>query len=137
MRDDYNYETAGLDGFLSRSIDNLVKVNLDSPGPRSRKMAYDRAQVSGSVGDVFRVGNIEIDGINGVINFVTDNSDRPVIRIVDADGFRLLELASATWNWYNKQTTKNDMQFGELPNGLGSGLAKAADGYSIADAFPQ
>ena len=30
--DDYNYETSGFNGFLSRSIDTMPQVNLDSPG---------------------------------------------------------------------------------------------------------
>lgn len=76
---DYDYTTAGFDGFLSRSIDDLVQVNLDSPGPTSTAQAYDRAQVSGAVGNTIRVGSILIDGVKGRIS-IYDN-DNEVVRI--------------------------------------------------------
>lgn len=82
---DYNYETAGLDGFLSRSIDNLSQVTLDSPGPVSTAVAYDRAQVTGPLGNVLRIGNINLDGINGRIS-VFDANGNEVIRIGELDG---------------------------------------------------
>jgi hypothetical protein len=63
-QDDYNYNSSGFDDFLSRSIDNLNQANLDAPGPQSRSLAYDRAQISGSLGDILRIGNIFLDGVN-------------------------------------------------------------------------
>jgi len=55
---DYTYETAGFDGFLSRSIDGVVQANLASPGPPSMAIRYDGAQVTGVIGDTFRTGNV-------------------------------------------------------------------------------
>jgi hypothetical protein len=65
--DDYDYTNAGLDGFLSRSIDNLDQVNLDAAGPRSTAIRYDSAQQSGAMGDRIRLGKITIDGQAGNI----------------------------------------------------------------------
>lgn len=81
----YDYESAGLDGFLSRSIDNLSQVTLDSPGPRSTAVAYDRAQVTGPLGNTLRIGNINLDGVNGRISLFDANGNE-VIRIGELDG---------------------------------------------------
>lgn len=64
----YNYEVAGFDGFLSRSIDNLAQVTLDSPGPVSNSLPYDRMQVTGSLGDTLQIGNIRLENTRIVIN---------------------------------------------------------------------
>jgi hypothetical protein len=65
---DYSYETSGFDSFLSRSIDNLSQATLDSNGPSNTAFAYDRAQISGALGDTFNIGNIKFDGKAGVIS---------------------------------------------------------------------
>ena len=59
-QDDYTYQSAGFDSFLSRSIDDLTQVNLDSQGPTSTAMKYDAAQVSGRLGDSLRLGDVLI-----------------------------------------------------------------------------
>ncbi len=79
--DDYTYETAGMDGFLSRSIDGLSQVNLDSEGPNSTAIRYDSAQISGFQGDTMQIGNVRItktaiimnDGNNDVLLIGDDN----------------------------------------------------------------
>lgn len=81
---DYDYTAAGLDGFLSRSIDNLAQATLDSPGPVSTAVAYDRAQVTGPLGNVLQVGNISLDGINGRISLF-DSAGNEVVRIGELD----------------------------------------------------
>lgn len=81
----YDYTQAGLDGFLSRSIDNLVQMTLDSPGPISTAVRYDSAQLSGPVGNIFRVGNIYLDGVTGRIS-VYDENGNEVVRIGELDG---------------------------------------------------
>ncbi len=76
MRQDdqpYDYIQAGFDNFLSRSIDNLNQVNLDSSGPLSTSMRFDSAQVSGALGDILKVGRININGVDGQIT-VSDGS---------------------------------------------------------------
>lgn len=74
-----SYNDAGFDDFLSRSIDNLSQANLDSAGPVSTSFRYDSAQVSGSLGDVIRVGNILIDGKNKRIIVSDDNTRRIIL----------------------------------------------------------
>lgn len=63
----YDYSDAGLDGFLSRSIDDLSQFNLDSTGPRSTAIRYDDAQQTGAMGDLIRIGKITLDGQAGNI----------------------------------------------------------------------
>lgn len=82
----YTYQDAGFDGFLSRSIDNLSQTNLDSPGPISRQVAFDRTQVTGALGDIQQIGRIHIDGAAGNITL----NDGEVTRFLlgeDKDGF--------------------------------------------------
>ena len=68
MNPDYDYTQAGFDSFLSRSIDNLSQVNLDSQGPRSTAIRYDSAQVSGMLGDSLQIGGVRINRTNIIIN---------------------------------------------------------------------
>lgn len=65
---DYDYTTAGFDGFLSRSIDDLSQVNLDSPGPVSTAVRYDGAQVSGMLGDSLQIGGVRLNKTNITAN---------------------------------------------------------------------
>lgn len=80
----YDYTTAGFDGFLSRSIDDLSQINLGSQGPVSTAQAFDRTQVSGAIGDSFQVGRITIDGVSGRISILDENGNE-VIRIGELD----------------------------------------------------
>lgn len=75
----FSYTDAGFDNFLSRSIDNLSQVNLDSAGPQSTAKAFDRTQVSGSLGDSLSIGNIILDGRKGRITISDDNNNTVVI----------------------------------------------------------
>lgn len=81
MNNDYTYENAGFDSFLSRSIDNLPRANLDAPGPTSTAIRYDSAQLSGFIGDTIQIGSVRItqtaiimnDGSNDVLLIGDDN----------------------------------------------------------------
>jgi len=75
---DYNYESAGFDGFLSRSIDNLSRTNLAAQGPTSTAIRYDSAQVSGMLGNTLVIGKILLDGVTGRITVVDDNGNEMV-----------------------------------------------------------
>lgn len=75
MPNDYSYENAGFDSFLSRSIDNLTRVNLDSQGPTSTQIRYDSAQVSGMLGDTLQIGGIQLNGVPGNITINDGNND--------------------------------------------------------------
>ena len=76
---DYTYESAGFDPFLSRSIDNLNQTNLDSTGPASTALTFDRAQVSGLLGDKLRIGVILLDGTTGRIVVADENTNRVLL----------------------------------------------------------
>lgn len=82
-RSDYNYTSAGFDAFLSRSIDNVSQINLDSGGYQSQQVRYDHSQISGMLGDKLTVGNIILDGTIGRISIV-DNA-LEVVRIGKLD----------------------------------------------------
>lgn len=69
----YDYTYSGLDSFLSRSIDETPQSNLEAAGPTSMSVPFDRMQVSGSIGNVIRVGNIQIDGVVGRIMFFDED----------------------------------------------------------------
>lgn len=81
---EYTYETAGFDGFLSRSVDSISQLNLDSQGPVSTQLPFDRAQVSGSLGDKLQIGKIRLDGVTGRISVLDDNNNE-VVRIGELD----------------------------------------------------
>lgn len=72
---DYSYIDAGFDGFLSRSVDNLDQVNLDSQGPQTTQIRYDSAQLSGAFGDTVRIGQIKLNGARGNITINDGNND--------------------------------------------------------------
>lgn len=73
----YDYNDAGFDSFLSRSIDNLTQINLDSQGPVSTQMKFDTAQVSGMVGDTLQIGQVRINRDN--ITLSDENNTRLLI----------------------------------------------------------
>lgn len=83
---DYNYQAAGFDGFLSRSIDDLPQATLDSGGPQTTALRYDSAQLSGAIGDKFMLGSIELSGkdnsmtLNDGVIFVNDTSTNSKIQ---------------------------------------------------------
>lgn len=80
-QDDYTYESSGLDGFLSRSIDSLSQVNLDAQGPQSTAIRYDSAQVSGFQGDTLQIGGVRITN-KGII---MSDGNNDVLLIGDED----------------------------------------------------
>lgn len=79
----YDYTAAGFDKFLSRSIDDIQQQNLDSTGPASLAIPFDRTQTSGSLGNIIRVGNISIDGVKGRISIY--DGDNEVVRLGELD----------------------------------------------------
>ena len=63
-----DYEQSGFDGFLSRSIDDVQQTNLDSTGPISTQVRFDASQMSGSLGDTVKIGNIRLEKTRIIIN---------------------------------------------------------------------
>lgn len=86
--DDYNYESAGFDAFMDRSIDasggGQAGGTLDSQNYQSREMNYDAAGSSGSLGDSLQIGNIKLDGVKGRIS-VYDETGNEVLRLGELD----------------------------------------------------
>ena len=81
-QDGYSYETAGFNGFLSRSIDNLAQSSLSDAGPNSTAIRYDSSQVSGFLGDGFSVGPVRITK-QGII--MSDDNGNDVLLIGEED----------------------------------------------------
>lgn len=106
---EYSYESSGFDGFLSRSIDDLAQVTLDSPGPQSTAIPFDRGQQSGSFGNSINLGNIVFDGVNGTITMKDPNSDSAIvfngqtrtIAIHDTNNTRVVlgQLPDTSYGW--------------------------------------
>lgn len=71
--DNYNYTSAGFDGFLSRSIDRTPQVNLNDPGPVSNSVRYDSTQVSGFLGDTLQIGSVRITRTGIIMNDGTND----------------------------------------------------------------
>ncbi len=72
----YDYTTSGFDNFLSRGLDDVSMTNLDSQGPISRQVAYDRNQVTGQLGDTLQIGNIHLNGADQNIVLSDGSNDR-------------------------------------------------------------
>ncbi len=73
--DRYDYSKAGFDPFLSRSIDARIQ-SLGMASVPSRQIAFDRQQVSGSLGDTLRLGRILFNGADGNIIMNDGEVDR-------------------------------------------------------------
>lgn len=123
-RDDYDYQSAGFDGFMSRSIDDLNQSNLDSAGPVSTQLAYDRSQVTGMLGDSYRMGDILFDGKEGRTTY-HNNQDPFLIEGELFDGARGIRFQNAGGVGL--------AQFGIFGNGK-LALKIAKDGFDAATA---
>lgn len=71
-----DYNSAGFDNFFSRSVEQSPQINLDSPSPPNNAVAFDRTQVTGPLGDTFRIGLISLNGADGNIIVNDSNDDR-------------------------------------------------------------
>lgn len=87
MDNQYDYTQSGFDGFLSRSVDDLVQENLSSPGPTSQSISFDRGQVTGRFPNILKVGSaIRLDGPGKNIVLSDGNTDRLLLGF-SKDGF--------------------------------------------------
>lgn len=67
-QDRYTYETAGFNGFLTRSLKSNPLANNLSDGIASSSgtaMNFDRQQVAGSLGNKLTIGRLILDGVAG------------------------------------------------------------------------
>lgn len=83
---DQDYNAAGFDNFMSRSVDPTPQLNLDSPAPPNNAVAFDRTQVDGPLGDTLRIGKINLNGADGNIILSDGNNDRLLLG-EQTDGF--------------------------------------------------
>lgn len=92
MQGDYDYTSSGFDGFLSRSIDNLSQIDLDSQGPVSTAIRYDSAQTTGILGDTWRVGDIFLAGKQRAIE-IGDSKTKQILVGRDSQGNLAIKVA--------------------------------------------
>jgi len=80
----YTYRDAGFNRFFRRSIgSNPDAVNLKSVmRGASQQLNFDNAQISGSLGDVLKVGRITIDGKQGRQSIFDERSNE-ILRLGD------------------------------------------------------
>lgn len=90
----YDYSTSGINGFLSRSIDEIQWENtldahmntLSNTPQESTQQNYDATQVSGSLGNTLQIGSVNINGSDG--NITLDNNGTAQMIIGSSqDGF--------------------------------------------------
>lgn len=86
MDDPQDYTAAGFDKLLSRGDSTPIQGPLDSQPMPSRAVAFDRSQVGGSFGDLVRIGNITLNGVDGNIILNDGNNDRLLLG-KQTDGF--------------------------------------------------
>lgn len=105
MDEPTDYSNSGFDKFLSRGDTPNLGGSLDAPTSANNAVPFDRTQVSGVIGDVFRttntsqqgsssgntaiegvwtLGNITFDGDNGRIVLNDGTNDRLIIGEQDA-----------------------------------------------------
>lgn len=77
---EYNYESSGFGPFLTRPLGSERGIRNSTV----KQVNFDQNQITGSLGDVFRVGKINLDGSNGRIS-IYDDQDREVVRIGELD----------------------------------------------------
>lgn len=87
MQQPNDYIAAGFDQYLTRSIDGYIATGLGNAEPRAgvQQVAFDRNQVTGSLGDKLKLGFIVLDGTTGRISIFDANNNEPV-RIGELDG---------------------------------------------------
>lgn len=85
-REIYDYGTAGFDKFFVRNAANSIdSQSADAAtGVMTTAIPFDRGQQSGSLGNIVRFGNVQIDGVKGRIS-IFDEEGREVTRIGELD----------------------------------------------------
>lgn len=81
-----DYTDSGFDKFLSRGGTPSLQGPLDvETTTTNNAVPFDRTQISGSLGDTLKIGNIFIDGSTGRIS-IYDDSGNEVVRLGELDG---------------------------------------------------
>ncbi len=114
--DSLDYNSAGFDNFLSRSIDDLQQANLDAAGPQSNQLSFDRSQVNGSLGDKIQVGDILIDGKDQAITLSEDGRLKSLLIGRDSQGRQVVKVAKEGFD--AKDGRDDELVFNSLQNTL-------------------
>lgn len=85
MDEPSDYTNSGFDKFLSRGDTPNLGGALDQPAPSNNALPADRTQITGQMGDILPIGNINLDGTSGAITIRDDNNLRVVMGL-QADG---------------------------------------------------
>ena len=70
---DPDYLAAGFNDFLIRPLVNVVS---GSTPPPVRQVNFDQSQITGSLGDIFTVGKILLNGVIGTISTTDENGNK-------------------------------------------------------------
>lgn len=122
MKPRYDYTVAGLDGFLSRSIDSVGLGGFRSP---TNQIRFDSAQISGALGDAFRLRNILLEGKAGKITYFDDGGNSVLVEGQldnQATGFKVFDNSGV-----------GVAQFGRFTDGS-TALKVAKSGIDVASA---
>lgn len=111
-----DYNAAGFDNFLSRSIDDLQQANLDAAGPQSNQFSFDRSQVNGSLGDKIRVGNILLDGKDEAISMSSDGRLKSLLIGRDSQNQQVVKVAKEGFD--AREARDDQLIFNSLQNTL-------------------
>lgn len=85
MDEPTDYTNSGFDKFLSRGDTPNLGGTLDQAVPNN-SVPFDRQQVTGPLGDTFRIGNILLDGRSGQIAINDNNNNKRIILGTQSDG---------------------------------------------------
>lgn len=80
----YTYREVGFNRFFRRSLNSNPEANTLSGvgGGQSRQLKFDDMQISGSLGDILRIGRILLDGKIGRQS-IMDERNNEVLRLGD------------------------------------------------------
>lgn len=84
----YDYIQSGFDNFLSRGLDDVSMINLDSSGPQTTQVAYDRTQTTGILGDSLRIGRWVLDGVSGQLILYDERNENRIAVLGDIEDIR-------------------------------------------------
>lgn len=84
-RKSHDYESAGFNGFFRRTIagnGGATTLRTMSNSTLSKQLNFDNQQISGALGDILRLGGINLDGKLGRIS-IFDERGNEVMRLGD------------------------------------------------------
>lgn len=80
MNDEYDYTQAGFNDFLTRPLVSLISAPQQS---QSRQVNFEQSQITGALGDILTIGNIQLDGVSGQITVSDGENVRVIVGRLD------------------------------------------------------